>query len=72
MNKTNPKDGKKISVNSACIGCGICASIAPDVFEMDNETGMSVVKDGAFSEEDLTKAKEAQEACPTGAIEIGE
>lgn len=49
-----------------CIGCGFCASVCPDVFEL-GEDGKSKIKDGA----DLKKAcvKEAKEGCPVGAIE---
>ena len=33
----------KVNVNKdACIGCGACAAICPDVFEMDDE-GLSTV-----------------------------
>ncbi|MFH1375599.1 MAG: ferredoxin [Patescibacteria group bacterium] len=70
MSKDDSQNTKPVSVNSTCIGCGICASIAPEVFEMNSETGLSVVKDKEFSEEDLAKAREAQAACPVGAIEV--
>ena len=34
----------KVKVNKdACIGCGACASICPDVFELNDE-GLSEVK----------------------------
>jgi ferredoxin len=49
-----------------CIGCGYCASVCPEVFEL-GEDGKSQVKKGA----DLQKEciKEAKEGCPVGAIE---
>ena len=48
-----------------CIGCGVCVSIAPEVFEI-GEDGKAHVKnpEGASKE----KIKEAIESCPTGAI----
>ena len=57
----------KVKVNQdACIGCGACASIAEEVFEINDE-GFSQVK-GAVKAEQEEKAKEAIESCPTGAI----
>lgn len=58
---TSPK--KKVVVNpDACIGCGICASIAPEVFKMNEEGKSEVINpDGA-------NATEAVAACPVGAI----
>jgi len=64
-------DTKPVSVSDACIGCGICVTIAPDVFEMNAETGKSEVKKDADLK-DLTKAKEAATACPVAAIEVKE
>lgn len=48
-----------------CIGCGSCASICPEVFEMD-DNGKAQVKSNANK-----KAKcieEAIESCPVSAI----
>lgn len=67
-------DAKPVSVNDSCIGCGICATIAGDVFEMSLQTGKSEVKTDADLEnaENMDKAKEAAEACPVKAIEVQE
>ena len=48
----------------ACIGCGACTGVAPDVFEMNDEGLASVVSD------DVASAKEAAESCPVEAIEV--
>ncbi|MBU1089552.1 ferredoxin [Patescibacteria group bacterium] len=64
-------DSKLVAVSDACIGCGICATIAPEVFEINSTTGKSEVREGTdFSEENLEKAKAGAEACPVGAIAV--
>mgnify|MGYP006298089079 CR=1 FL=1 len=56
-----------------CIGCEVCASTAPDIFEMNGEAvaevvdGMSEV-DGA----DLDLARDAEAACSVDAITVSE
>ncbi|WP_027623607.1 ferredoxin [Clostridium lundense] len=51
----------------ACIGCGLCPSVAPDVFEMDDDgKARTIVEDVPSSSEDA--AKEAESSCPTNAI----
>jgi ferredoxin len=56
---------KKIIVDKAkCIGCGICASIAPDIFEI-KEDGKSHVKNEAAEDGEM-----AVSSCPVGAITI--
>ncbi len=59
----------KIKVNDdACIGCGACVAIAPEVFEINDE-GLSSVKSEEVNDENRDVAREAMESCPTGAIE---
>jgi ferredoxin len=67
----NDQNSQKVIVTDACIGCGICATIAPDIFEMNSETNKSEVKSSADLA-NLGKAKEAADACPVGAIEVKE
>ena len=51
-----------------CIGCGLCTSVAEDVFEMD---GMkAVVKKGVDLEKNTKQVKESVEACPVAAIKV--
>ena len=57
----------KVSVDKkTCIGCGACASICPNVFEMKD--GKSIVK--KFKAEDAFCAKEAKSSCPVDAISV--
>lgn len=48
---------------NACIGCGLCAGMCPDIFVM-NADG----KSEAISQENIAAAKEAATACPVSAI----
>lgn len=59
----------KVKVNQdACIGCGACAAICDEVFEIDDE-GLSFVKTPTVDDEYKDSCVEAIESCPTGAIE---
>ena len=49
-----------------CIGCGLCASLCPQVFQMSGEKASVINPKG--KEEGC--AKEAAESCPVGAIKI--
>ena len=62
----------KVKVNKdACIGCGACASICPDVFELNDE-GLSEAKVEEVKEELQDEVRDAADSCPTGAIEVNE
>jgi len=50
-----------------CIGCGLCASLCPQVFEMGEEGKARVIKPNGGKEK---CAKEAEESCPVSAIKI--
>lgn len=52
----------------ACIGCGACAAICPDVFEIDDE-GLSKVVSTEIKAENVDDVKDAIDTCPTEAIE---
>lgn len=59
----------KFKVNEdACIGCGACASICEEVFEI-NDKGYAVAKDKEVTDEEIKEnAVSAMEGCPTDAI----
>lgn len=52
-----------------CIGCGLCPSIAPEVFDMDDDGKAKEIVD-EVAEENQDAAKEAEESCPVNAIEV--
>ena len=58
---------KVIIKNDACIGCGACSSIEPEIFEINNE-GIAEVKVNEIPSDKETTTVEAVESCPTGAI----
>lgn len=62
----------KVKVNrDTCIGCGACAAICDDVFEIDDE-GLSVAKVEEVEDSKKQEVQDATDSCPTGAIEVEE
>ena len=62
----------KVKVNrDSCIGCGACAMICDEVFEIDDE-GISTVKKEDVEDDKKQEVQDAVESCPTGAIEVEE
>lgn len=56
---------KKVKVNKdVCIGCGLCAGLAPSVFVIEDDGKAAAVAEG--DEEEVVSA---QGSCPVGAIE---
>lgn len=59
----------KLKVNQdVCIGCGACAAIADDVFEID-DTGLATTIVDEVPEKSIEDAIDAKEGCPVYAIE---
>lgn len=52
-----------------CIGCGLCPSICPEVFEMEDDGKAGAIHD-AVPENMEDGAKEAEESCPVNAISV--
>jgi ferredoxin len=51
-----------------CIGCGVCAQIWPEVFELDEDAGKAKV----IRSEGADCALEAADSCPVGCIHVEE
>ena len=54
-----------------CIACGLCPSICPDCFDMEDDGKAGAIVD-KVPESSIDSAKEAQESCPVDAISIEE
>lgn len=52
-----------------CIGCGLCPSACPNVFEMQDDGKAGVIGD-FVKDEDIDGAKEAETSCPVNAISV--
>ena len=62
----------KTNVNKdLCIGCGACAAIVPDVFDI-GEDGLAEAIVDSVKEELQDDVRDAAEGCPTSAIEVEE
>ena len=60
----------KAKVNKeGCIGCGMCVSICPDVFDFDTE-GKAQAVDEEVSEKYINDIKEARDSCPVSVIDV--
>lgn len=55
-------------VNENCIGCGMCVSICPEVFQMTDEN--TAFANGDILPEQETAVQEAADSCPVSAIEV--
>lgn len=56
-------------VNDACIACGVCVNIAPEIFEINNENWKSHAIKQPETPEEQKKFEDAKASCPTSAIE---
>lgn len=60
------KDKMDVKVKLNCIGCGLCCSICPDVFELN--LGKVKIIENANIEKYKTCIKESAMNCPTESI----
>ncbi len=54
-----------------CTGLGICESLAPDFFEVNDDGGLLVLKED-IDDSELQEVEEAVNGCPTEALRIVE
>jgi len=53
---------------AACTGCGLCADICPEIFELDGDVARVIM---ARISDDLEEcAEDAADSCPVDAIEL--
>ncbi len=56
-------------IDDACIGCGACQAVCPEVFEIGDD-GYADAKVENINDSNKDSVREAAESCPTGAIEV--
>ncbi|MCK5450666.1 MAG: ferredoxin [Candidatus Omnitrophica bacterium] len=59
---------KVVIDNETCIGCGLCAQVAPNVYEMQGDKAVSILSE--ISEDMGEEAKNGAEQCPVSAIVV--
>lgn len=52
-----------------CIGCGLCTSVCPEVFEMDDD-GKAKASQNKIADNLVDSAKDAEIQCPVSAITV--
>ncbi len=55
-------------IKEECIACGVCADIAPAIFEMGEDAAQ--IKVDEVPEPEQEAVREADESCPTEAIVV--
>ncbi len=61
----------KVSVDKdTCTGCGLCVDECPDVFEMNEDEDVAVVKVSEVPADLEDSAKDAADGCPVEAISV--
>ena len=58
-------------LDNLCIGCGACAALVPEEFDITDE-GIAKSMNEQVKEENKEIVSEAKENCPTGAIQVEE
>jgi ferredoxin len=60
----------KVAVDfNKCTGLGICESLAPDLFEVNDEGELVLLKED-ITDDELQSVEEAVAGCPTEALRI--
>jgi ferredoxin len=59
-----------VADQDVCVGAGMCALTAPDLFEQDADEGLVVVKVDSLGDAELQRARNAVDLCPSGALSL--
>ncbi len=59
---------KAIVDKEACVGCGLCANMCAEVYQMEDDKAIVICD--SIADEILDSAKEAASSCPVEAIKI--
>lgn len=60
---------KKVWIEDGCTACGLCESICPDVFVVDD---VATVIDGVNFDDYDSEIKDAADSCPVEVIKFSE
>jgi ferredoxin len=52
-----------------CIGCGLCPTVCPEIFEMA-DNGLARASESEITDALVDSAKDAEEQCPVNAITV--
>ncbi len=58
-------------IENLCIGCGACAALVPDEFDI-NDQGVAYNLNSTVKKENEELVEEAKDNCPTSAITVTE
>ena len=58
-------------IDNLCIGCGACAALVPDEFDI-NENGVAYAINDEVKKENEELVNDAKDNCPTSAISVTE
>ncbi len=58
-------------LDNLCIGCGACAALVPEEFDI-NDDGVAYALNDTINDENKDLVNDAKENCPTSAISISE
>ncbi len=59
---------KAVVDHDACIGCGLCAQVAPDIYQMQGDKAVAIADD--IPEDKIEDAKSGADQCPVTAIVV--
>jgi len=59
----------KVTITDDCTGCGVCETIAPDVFVVEDDKAIVTESEIANNEDEV---REAASECPDEAIKIAD